>query len=393
MPTPAKKMLKGMGAATVALFATSAVLAQSGGDRLRVTTAMSAEYDSNILRRNPDSVAGPTDNTQFSPKVSVAMNRRFGRTAVKIDGTIGYDFNSRFKFLDRQRIIANLGVDLPVGSQCPISFKATHQQFQFDLNDINSTRSQLQIINRASVDIVCSRPGISPSIGANYATSSAGGLARGKSETWDIHGGVQLTLPSAGVLAVGAQYGQLARPGLEALGIMDGSISKRVYISIDRSVAPRFKVSGYIGYMLVNPERDAVPAFSGAAFKINSSYSFTPRLILNFSASRDAQAGSGIASTYVITEQYRGALDIDVLNDTSMSLSIARQNRRFFGNDFVSDRALNFDHIDSAAFVINRQIGTRFSVGLNGRVLKRRADLDVFEYKSLSGSASVGAKF
>ena len=363
-------------------------------ERISIEPAVSVTYDSNILRRNPDVVTGPTDNTRTTPALNLGYNRQVGRTQLRIGGSLGYDLNSRFSYLNRARIAAQAGVTWPVGSQCPLSLSYNYQQFQYDLSDTEEIAASVQRLQQFAANISCSRPGITPNLGGTYRTSRNSGFDLGDSNYVEAHAGVRFSVPSIGALTLNGQLAQITRPNIENItGVEDSTNIKRFYLALDRSVAPRFRISGTFGIVHAVPTNSTVPDFTGPSYSAEIGYSFTPRVRLTINGSGDVQESTGVAATYVVRREVRAGLDVDVFNRTTVGISGSHVERRFERSDILPEERISSDQAQRVSLSISREIGRRLRLGLTGSILTRDADVDYYDFDSTSVSVSLSSRF
>lgn len=363
-------------------------------EKIVIEPNVSASWDSNILRRNPDVFSGTTANTRVSPSLNLGLNRQFGRTRLQVAAALGYDFNSNFKFLNQERLSASAGAQLPVGSECPVSVRGTYQQLQYDFNDTDRIARTPQKRTSISVDLMCSRPGLSPNFGASLLINNNAATSITNTRYFEAHGGISLGVPSIGSVTLAAQRARITRPNFRtASGIADHTDITRMYLAFDRSVAPRFSLSGKVGYAKAEPSRRGVPVSSSLFVDGQVSYDVTPRFKLSLRGLQDVQESTGISATYVRMKQIRAALNTDLFNATSVSVSLSKMWRAFEGNDALTGPAVGSDQIDALSVGINRTVGRRLTLGVVGSLQKRDADASFYDYASRSAALSLGAKF
>jgi hypothetical protein len=362
-------------------------------ERLVIEPSMTLSYDSNILRRDSTIAGGDTDNVRVTPSLTVGYNREVGRTALSLGAALGYDFNSRFRYLNRQRLTLRAGVVLPVGALCPISLSASHQEAQYDLADTEDSVASVLTINEFSTNIRCTRAGITPTLGGSYRDTRNSTNPLGDNNYREAHFGARLNVPSIGALTINGQLGKIARPEFERVtGTEDSTDIKRIYLAFERAVAPRFRFSSTIGFVDATPARSTVPSFSGLSYSAEAGYLFTPRLRLTLNGSRDVETSSGLTASYMIRSQLRATANIDVLNRTSIIVAgsyVKRNLKKEAGNlsRFGSDEA------KTVSVNISRDIGRRLRLGLSSSYISRDADVDLFDFDSTNVALTFSSRF
>lgn len=370
--------------------------AAAAGNRERVTVepSIAIAYDSNVLRRDADAVAGSTDNVRYTPSLNLSYNRQIGRTQIRLAGSAGYDFNSRFRYLNRERLAGSIAVRSPVGAPCPVSLSFDHEQAQYELDELDTVASSVQTIQNITADASCTRPGLSPSLGTSYRIVKNSASSLSDSNYLEGHLGLRLNITSLGSVTIYGQVARLARPEFEqATGISDTTQMRRVYVSLSRAVAPRLQLTGNIGYLQALPQREKVPDFSGFSYRASVRYVFSPQVILNLSAMRDVENSTGISATYMVRRDLRTGLDLNVFHRTSLSFQAVRQLRRFVGNDLGTGSNIGSEASDALTVGITRSIGRRLRLGLNGGLLSRRADVELFDFDATRLGLSLSSRF
>ncbi|MEN2785582.1 outer membrane beta-barrel protein [Sphingomonas qilianensis] len=363
--------------------------------RLIVTPSVRSAYDTNVLRQN-DEGNEPRDNFRVTTGVDIIARRTFGRTAVNVAGTLGYDFNSRYKFLDRTRIEVGGGLRTPVGAICSVSVDARYDQYQFDLGDVDeiiasTTRQQfydvLASCNRSS--------GFSPLAGLSYSKRSTQAQNVFGSTTLGERVGISYAKPSLGVISLIGSHSRIRRPGVEdLLGAEDGTEVTQLQLSLNRNVSPRLSFVAGGGYVRANPDRAAVETFSGASFNGAVTWAPVPRLVIDAVAKRDITSQNGINATYVIREDYSVGASWRASQRSRVRMSATRIDRDFAGRGTLPLATVigeDSTNIITAAYTYDTARIFRFGLSISKRW--RDADVARYDYKSTVIGASVGAKF
>lgn len=363
--------------------------------RLVVTPSVRTIYDSNVLRYNDDA-DGPRDNVRVTAGVDVLVRRTFGRTALNVAGTVGYDFNSRFKFLNRTRIELAGGARTPVGAICQVALDASYYQFQFDLGDVDRIVGATTRLQTYDLGVSCNRAaGFSPLAGVTYTDRSSGSSGLFSSNTLGARAGVSYAKPSLGVLTLSASRARIRRPGVrDLLGNDDGTNITQVSLGLSRNVAPRFGFSAGFGYVTANPKRAGVSAFSGLSFNGEATWRPKPRFVVTGSADRQVTSQNGINATYVIRDNYQLGVSYQLSRASRFRVSAVHVNRDFRGREALPlATGIGRDSTDiltgSYSYDAARLLRYTFSVSQRWR----DADVSRFDYKSTVAAVGIGAKF
>lgn len=363
-------------------------------DRFSIGPRVLVSYDSNMLRRNADLFPGPTDNIRVIPSVDATLNRQFGRTSVNLVGTFGYDYNSRFDYLNQERIGVRGGVGFPVGTQCPISLNGGYLRYQFDLADTETVAASVQEITNASFQFSCTRTSLTPTFGGSYQINVNSTSEESKSNYAEGHAGVQLSLPSLGTMTLTAQAARIWRPNtFTSEGQEEQTDILRVYLSLNRAVARRVRLGAKVGYASAKPNSPNVDSNSGLYIDGRFTYIFTPKVRVSLSALQDYQNSFGVSASYIIRREVRATLGLNVFNRTTISLTGAYVERNFENDATVDPTLLTDDKSQTYAMTINRRLGHRFRLGLAAGYRTRDANNFIYDYDSTSVSLSLGGKF
>lgn len=388
--------------ALVAVFGAGEGHAQSlstvsdgNSDRLRLTPSVRASYDTNVLRLN-DTAVGPRDNVRVTAGVDVIARRTFGRTAIDLGGTIGYDVNSRFEFLDRTRIELDGRVRTPVGAICSLTFSARYLQAQFELDDVEQVIGATDRQQYYDLLASCNRSaGFSPLAGVTYSRRSTDAQQFRSSDTLSGRAGVSYARPSLGVVSLIVSRARIGRPDiLTPTPIRDGTDITQARVSLRRDVSPRVSFNAGIGYVNAEPDRAGVGSFSGLSYEGEVAWRPTPRLTATASAGRDVTTQTGINSTYVIRDDYRLAVDARLSARSRLRGFAARVERDFRGRQPLPGAiVIGEDATDIVGATYSYDTARLFRISASASKRWRRADVAFFDYESTIVSLSIGARF
>lgn len=366
---------------------------EKGSDKLSVTPRFSSAWDNNALRRNPDSVNTSPDNVRNSPSIDLSLRQVFGRTRVSARAIVGYDFNSRFKFLDRERVVGDLNFNLPISAQCPIQISGHYERSQFDLNDTDQLRSSTRRIAQAAFDVRCSKAGLSPSFGSSVQQSTNSAYSLADVDSKEAHVAVQLKVPSIGAVLISAQIAEMNRPNAgELLGRKEQTRIYRYYLALERDVARHFSLNGKIGYSRAIPSEENIKSAAGLYVDAQLKYRLSQSFDISVSGLRDVQESLGLSANYVIRREVRASATYSPGLRTSITGGAGRSWRNYFGTELSNAPDLSKDKVDSAQFAITRRVGSKVTITAVAVVQRRRADDDDFNYKSRLLGINLGMK-
>ena len=368
----------------------------SAGNQPRFTIVPSVRtvYDSNVLRSFDVGDAG--DNVRVTPGIDFRVRRAFGRVALTADGSAGYDFNSRYRFLNRSRIDFGGTARAPVGAICSVGLDAQFRQFQFELDDTQETVGTSTRDQSYSLTGSCPRAaGFSPIGSVTYSSNRSDGLSFFDSYQISEQVGVSYAKPSLGTLALVATAQQLRRPNIaDLIGFADGTNIRGLSLGLNRAVSPRVRFNLAAGISEANPTRAGVESFVGASYDGKVEWLITPYFVVSGTAARAVTSQNGIGATYVIREDYSTAIDWQVSGASRFGV-VARQTKRDFrGEDLNLERQpIGSDEITafSANYSYAASRNLRFGFGLSHRW--RNAENPFYDYKATVLSSSIGTQF
>ncbi len=371
------------------------VVAAGNADRFSVSPSLNAVYDTNVLRRaQPDGTE--TGNFRITPGISIALRRALGRVALNLSGTAGYDFNSRYRFLNRSRIDFVGGIRAPVGAICNANFTANYDQYQFDLGDVTQTLGSTTRNQNYDLALGCQRKaGFSPVAGVTYHVGSSGGISLFDYTQLSERGGIAYAQPSLGVVTLTAAASQLRRPNIvDTVGIDDSTDIRSLTLSLDRGVSQRVQLSVALGYTEANPNRGGVSSFSGLSYNGRINWNIIPLFSVTATAVRQVTSQNGISATYVIRDDYQASANWQFSRASQVSLSASRINRDFRGEGLTPTLApVLADRTTIAAASYHYDTARWLRLGLGVSHQWRTADNALYNYQSTIISGSIGTRF
>lgn len=368
--------------------------------RFGLVPSLRTVYDSNVLRF-VDLDNGPRDNIRVTPGIDLNYNRLFGRVALGVSGSAGYDYNSRFDFLNRSRINFKGTARAPVGAICSFNTTASYDRATFDLNDTQTDNTQdvvgaVSTIQNYSVNAGCNRnAGFAPVAGFTYQQLDNGQSRFFNSQQSIANLGVSYSQPSIGTLSVNAVYTKLRRPFIaELTGIGDDTNLYSFALGLNRSVSPRFRINIAGGLTKAVPQRDGVRSFLGASYTGRLEWLPTSRIIVTGTMARQVTSQNGISATYAILEEYMLSVGYKASAKSQITLAGNRTQRDFRGESLTSFlEPLRADRLTSVSANYNYNLTRRLRVSLGASHRWRKADNPFYDYRSTVLSSSIGANF
>ncbi len=368
--------------------------------RFGLVPSVRTVYDTNTLRF-VDLNNSPRDNLRVTPGIDLDYNRLFGRVAVGISGSAGYDFNSRFKFLNQSRINFSGSARAPVGAVCSFNTTASYTRATFDVNDIQANATSNDVGAASTIQDYSVSAGCKRSAGfAQIAEVRYQSLDNSRTQILNVRRyegnlGLSYSKPSIGTVSAIASYTHLSRPFVtELTGIDDDTNIYGFALGLRRAVSPRLRLDTSLGISKAVPQRNSVPRFVGASYSGQLEWLPTPRIALTGSVARQITNQNGISATYVIREDYTLSAGYKVSAKSQVTLTGTRIHRDFRGETLTRVvEPLSADRLTNLSANYSYDITPRLRIGLGMSHRWRNADNPVYNYKSTVLSSSIGAHF
>lgn len=368
--------------------------ADNNQPRFSLVPSVRTAYNTNVLRN--DELSGPRDNVRVTPGIDLNYQRQFGRVALGISGSAGYDFNSRFRFLDQSRIDFNGSVQAPLGSVCSITAEASYDKLSFDLNDTQANAGSTSTTQVYDVHANClRRGGFTPVAGFTYRSIEAGQSSFFDYRQYTESLGLAYGQPSLGTITLNATAMQMRRPDLaELTGFNDNTDIYTLALGLDRAVSPRIQISARAGATKVIPRRASVRRFLGASYSGQVKWLPTPRFNVTGTAVREVTSQNGISATYVIRKSYALSAGLQVSAKSRIGLAGSHTLRDFRGGDLTPAlQPIRTDRTSIVSANYSYDLSRRLRLGFALSHRWRKADNPFYDYKSTALSSSIGAHF
>lgn len=386
------------GGAVLAGVAGSAALcspAFAQENRFDVSVSVVETYDSNILRLSPELSDGPRDNLALSPRVGVDYGRRFGRQRLFLNGTAGYNYNSRFRFLNREDLTASGGANLSFSGRCRADPTASLLRSQADLDDLGDAVGNTVTIQEYTVQAACPRSaGLYPTVSAGLLRVDNSAIRRERNQSVvDGRAGLVYRRPSLGDAELFTQFILISRNREvpTATGVVkDDSDVSTIGLRLSRDVGTRVAASASVGYTNVDPKVPGVAGFSGVTYRGAVTYQPQPRLSFTAGFGRAVSSRGNAGTSYFVTRSADLGAQARLSARTSVGARVQLATRDFRGED----RSFRFgprgaDSQLSATGNVSYAISAPVALNLTALYRRRDADNDFYDYSTFS--ATLGA--
>lgn len=355
-------------------------------------------YDTNILRLGDERLDGPKDNLSLSPRVVVDYARRFGRQSVSLNGTAGYNFNSRFRALNREDVTFTGGSNLRFGPRCQVNPSASVFRAQSDLEDLGGVVANTVTIQDYSVQASCPRPaGFFPVVSAGLLRVDNSEIRRERNQSvFDGRAGVVYRRPSLGEAELFAQRIAISRARRipTATGdVEDDSDVSTIGLRLGRGVGTRVSASVSAAYTKVDPKAPGVPDFSGVTYQGSVTYEPQPRLAFTASFGRSVSARGNVGTSYYLNTTAGLSADARLTARTTVGASVQIARRGFRGED----RSFQFgprgtDRQVTTSANIGYAIARPIALTLSARYRNRNATNDFYDFSSFAATLGASLK-
>lgn len=314
------------------LFAAPAVV--RAGD-LVVSPTLSTVYDTNALHGNGRQGSPSQDEFQVTPGLAASWNNNIGLGNVSASLAAGYDWHSRYKFLNRPRISGDLSGNFRMTRACSIDPKAEISYSQRNLSDLGVSVSDAAIEQTYQAKLNCDGvSGFFPTASANYSTSRNSAVASRVYNRNSASGmaGIVYVQPSVGRFQLYGVYETSSRPVLTVPEGDDGRTPiYRIGLQFNRAVSRRIQGQFAVRYLKVMPQLGN-PSYQGVGWQAHVDILPVPRLKFSLDGSQDVGSGYSLGSAYTISRTYLGRGQLS-FSKSSAALSYSRTNYQYRGED------------------------------------------------------------
>lgn len=381
-------------ALTTAVAATPAMAQQN---RIDITVGALSGADSNILRTSPeraaidDIVGGRLDvqDTFFvQPQVTVDISRRFGRQRAFVQGTLGYAFHDRNKFLDREDINLNGGLEMKIAGQCNLTPSASIYSTQSDAADLPADRANNVRILDYLAEFACPRPaGFYPRVSAQFTDTNNSARDERDQELWRGEIALGYAIPSFARLEL--YYGHVEVNRRERRDIDDNVTDPStaldgVGLRMQRTIGTRVDIDARLEYQSIDAASARLREYEGLGASLSLKYTPVDRLTFTLSGDRGAKFNENSGSGYFIVTSARLASTFALSRRTRFGASARYADRDFVNEDgafaVLGPRIRDREFIGSveASHRLNRKI----DLSLEGRYRVRNADNSLYDFES-----------
>jgi hypothetical protein len=368
--------------------------AQSAENRLSASATVEGGYESNAIHASDQRFPGEKDNYRLTPRVDVSANQPLGRIHVSASVSAGYDFNSRFKFLNSFRVGSNGSASVPVGGTCHFDPSVNYFRFQTDLSDLQQNERNINQLFGFGAEISCKRAaGFSPylQVRQDDGTNSRFEQKVSNYRSRSVTAGIDYNRPTLGTIRLYGSYRKIDRPELKELfGIVDGAQVESAGIMLIRNIAPRLGGTLSANYTRVDPVQNTTAGYSGIGYSGELTYRPSPRVSITAHAERSVTSETSISATYSLSDILRVSGEVRVSTRSIITGSASYIHRSFRGENIVPGFIpRGADSTEAFNIGYGYDLGKRMRLSVAGFYRKRDSDNSFYDYDS--AGATVGA--
>jgi hypothetical protein len=358
---------------------------------LDVRVSGTAVHDSNAARSGKAQAAArglAREEMEFRPSASVSMVLPFDPGSIFTDTQVGYEFHSRNKRLESERIAATGGVRLRMLG-CVVEASANYARRLSDMaDDFSASPGSVEQITGAGGDLRC-RPlvGVSPLASISYKRSRNNLAARRRSDldSMTATGGIAYEQPSLGRLSVIASLSDQSYPHRLLTGSRrDGIRTVSGMLRLERRAGTLLKGNLSAGYIHVDPNLPGVRGFEGPVYGAELTLAPGGPAAFALGAERTVEASNRLDVSYYRQDQLSLSMRYALGPRVNMDVRGSWRLRRFAPSPAVTDVTppgsdRNYALGGGLRYVLNRRIELTFDLDYQ----RRNAAIDLFDYGGL----------
>jgi hypothetical protein len=367
---------------------------------LDVQLSGTATYDSNAARSGKAQAAARglvQEEGEFRPSVSAALVLPFDQHGFFLDTQAGYEFHTRNKRLESERIAVAGGVRLHMAG-CTIDPGVSYRRRLSDVeDDFSNTVGNVEEVTGASGTLRCKRAiGFSPVASASYTRSRNQLAARRRSNlnSVTVSAGMAYAQPSIGRLSLSASLTDSRYPNRQfdtgAGLVTDGIRNIAATVQLERRIGTKLQGSISAGYVVVDPDLASVRSFKGASYGADIRFMPGGRASFTLAAARSVEASNRLDVSYYRQDEVKLGMHYVVSPLIGADLRASWRSRHFAATPAITGLAppqtdRNYAAGGGFSYAMNRRIDVR----LDADYQRRNAAIDLFDYDGLRVGLSV----
>ncbi|MBA3896962.1 MAG: outer membrane beta-barrel protein [Sphingomonadaceae bacterium] len=354
------------------------------------TLSTTLQYDSNgLLSDSAVNGSGPSQSDlRATPSLNLDIYVPVGRQAVFLAGGIGYDFHTRYKRFNSERINLAGGADLSYAGNCTSHVELGYARYHTNLADIVDIGGGFTDNNREErrsfgIDAGCGGAiGLRPSIGFRREevrnSSFFRRISNDNTDTYTTQLGY--SRPALGTVSIYGSFSDGEYPNRRTATFVDGVRIFSGGLQYERAVGTRLTARGSLGYSRVEPKAPGVPKYGGLSYSLSATYR-GDRISLTALGSRSVEQSNildisyDIDTNFSLNAEYALSPKVNLLGD-------ARYQRRSFRSSplIPSSLARGSDRLYDVGGGVRLFPRNRLSFTLEAEREHRDADVRLLNY-------------
>lgn len=380
--------------APFALFATSAKAQTVEDDALTLDFELELRHDSNVANAGAARAAARNlvqAEQIVSPLATFTLKRNLGSHKLELRAAGGYDFHSRNKRLNSERINVD-GAGTVQVYPCRISPEVGYARRQSTLGDQlfladpTADFENIQSEQSYSADLACGATvGVSAFGGIGYTKGDNSNPLRQRSnhEAWTYRAGVGYSQPSIGDLTLYVSEQKTDFPARALSGEPDAYKVRRYATSFARDIGARLSGSFGLSYIDVDSRSQIGSDFRGLGYTADLKLVVSPRMRLRTAISQDVKTALNNDALYTRTGSYALSADYAVNEKLAFDATYRVEDRRYVYSTTlppISNQALLDDNFHTITANANFRLNRRVGISVFGGYERRNANGSFFDY-------------
>lgn len=378
-------------AAAASLGVSGASFSQDGGQGLTLSATAEGEYSDNYLRLSD---AKMTERPSLVPEeyslrtnAQLGWNQRIGRQQLSFNADVGYRFNKNNKYLDTESVATDAALNWKLGSKCNGAITATYSRSQGDFETVDDLLHNVINQKNAAADINCrfaTRLGVV--VNADIADGNNSTVQRSINDLKQHQVGAGLRLTMRGGDHVSLMARKMWRRydnRVVAFNLVDKNEQLNFGVEVQKSFGPRITVDGWAGYSKVTNQNLPIMNYDGFSGKASISYDIGGRHQIIFGGRKEIDSSTGLTASYIKAQSMYTRLTSRWGAKMHSEFGVSQDERDIAlvpGALSVGTLSNSYDKTKIARASFGYDIGRLVTLRLSGRLAKRNARLDYFDY-------------
>lgn len=378
-------------AAAASLGVSSASFSQDGDRGLRLSATALGTYSDNYLRLSDakmiDRPSLIPEEYSLTTNAQLGWNQRIGRQHLSFNADAGYRFNKYNSNLDTESVSADAALNWKLGARCKGVIAASYARSQGEFEVLDDILHNIVSKKVAEANTHCSfgaRLGIVLNGDISTADNSAAMRSINDLEQRQLGASLRLSLRGDDHISLMARqiWRQYANR-IVALGQSDENKQLNLGVEVQKSFGPRITLEGWAGYSKLTNENAPTLNYDGFSGKASISYNVGRRHLATFGASQEIDTSTSLTASYIKAKGMYFSISSKWGAKLHSDLELKQDERDIaLVPIIIAGSAINniYDKTKRVSASFGYDIGRLVTLNLSGRLAKRNARLDYFDY-------------